>query len=123
MIMKKILYISLLSSALLTVSSCKKNITELNINPNRPLVVGSETLFSNASVQLSDLMAHTNVNYNNFRLFVQYWTETIYRDETRYNLNQRSIPDNWWAWLYRDVIEDLAEASKVVDQEGLPEAE
>jgi hypothetical protein len=117
--MKKILYISLLSSALFTVS-CKKNITELNINPNRPLVVGSETLFSNASINLADLMAHTNVNYNNFRLFVQYWTETIYRDETRFNLNQRSIPDNWWAWLYRDVIKDLAESSSRIDQEGLP---
>ncbi len=120
--MKRIIYISLFTTLLFTVS-CKKNIEELNNNPNRPLVVGSETLFSNAVVNLSDLMAHTNVNYNNFRLFVQYWTETIYRDETRYNLNQRSITDRWWAVLYRDVIKDLAESTKRIEGEGLPAGE
>jgi hypothetical protein len=120
--MKRIIYISLFTTLLSTVS-CKKNIEELNVNPNRPLVVNSETLYSNALLNLSDLMAHTNVNYNNFRLFVQYWTETIYRDETRYNLNQRSITDRWWAVLYRDVIKDLDEASKRVEQEGLGTAE
>lgn len=99
--------------------SCKKNITDLNINPTRPSTVSSSNLFSNASVNLSDRMASTNVNTNNFRLFVQYWTETIYRDETRYNLNQRSISDRWWANIYRDVIKDLTEASTVADQETL----
>lgn len=103
-------------------SSCKKNIQELNINPNRPLDVPSGSLFANASVDLSDMMAHTNVNYNNFRLFVQYWTETIYRDETRYNLNQRSIPDIWWRTLYRDVLRDLLEATRQIDTEDLPAA-
>jgi len=120
--MRKVIYIILFVSSLFTVS-CKKEITDLNINPNRPTVVGSETLFANAVVNLSDLQAHTNVNYNNFRLFVQYWTETIYRDETRYNLNQRSIPDRWWAVLYRDVLRDLTESSKQVDKEGLPAAD
>lgn len=120
--MKRILYISLLTTVLFTVS-CKKNITDLNNDPNHPAVVGSETLFANALLNLSDLMAHTNVNYNNFRLFVQYWTETIYRDETRYNLNQRSITDRWWAVLYRDVIKNLAESSTRIGSESLPAAE
>jgi hypothetical protein len=116
--MKKILHKLFFLGLLFTVS-CKKNITDLNVNPNRPTTVASETLFANAAVNLSDLMAHTNVNYNNFRLFVQYWTETIYRDETRYNLNQRSITDRWWAVLYRDVLRDLVESSRQVDKEGL----
>jgi Starch-binding associating with outer membrane len=116
--MKRIIYSFLITGAVLMVS-CKKNITDLNINPTRPENVPSATLFSNAALNLSDNMAHTNVNINNYRLFVQYWTETIYRDETRYNLNQRSISDRWWANMYRDVIKDLAEASKVVDTETL----
>lgn len=120
--MKKFIYILFLTVLFFTVS-CKKDLTDLNVNPNRPTVVGSETLFSNATVNLSDLMAYTNVNYNNFRLFVQYWTETIYRDETRYNLNQRSITDTWWAHLYRDVLRDLVESSRQVDKEGLNAAE
>lgn len=120
--MKKFVYIIFLTVSIFTVS-CKKDLTDLNVNPNRPTVVGSETLFSNATVNLSDLMAYTNVNFNNFRLFVQYWTETIYRDETRYNLNQRSIPDTWWARIYRDVLRDLVESSRQVDKEGLNAAE
>lgn len=116
--MKKIIY-SLFIISIVALASCKKNITDLNINPTRPINVPSASLFSNASVNLSDLMAHTNVNYNNYRLFVQYWTETIYRDETRYNLNQRSISDRWWATLYRDIIKDLSEASKVAETETL----
>ena len=108
--MKKIFY------SLLIIGS---DITNLNTNPTRPPVAPSATLFSNAIVNLSDVMASTNVNSNNFRLFVQYWTETIYRDETRYNLNQRSIADRWWATMYRDVIKDLTEASKLAETETL----
>lgn len=115
--MKKLL-LTFLAATFLFVS-CKKNITDLNINPTRPSVVASANLFSNASVNLADNLASTNVNINNFRLFVQYWTETIYRDETWYNLNARSIPDKWWDGFYRDMIMDLTEASRVVDNENL----
>ncbi len=97
--------------------SCKKDITDLNVNPTRPQSVTSAALFSNASINFSDLLASTNVNVNNFRLFVQHWTETIYRDETRYNLNGRTITDRWWAILYRDVIKDLTEANNVLETE------
>lgn len=114
--MRKLFYICFFLSATMCVS-CTKNITDLNINPTRPSTVLSANLFSNASINLADRMASTNVNTNNFRLFVQYWTETIYRDETRYNLNQRSISDDWWAEFYRDIIKDLEEASKQVDKE------
>jgi len=117
--MKNILYSFFLLAVVGTMASCKKNITDLNTNPTRPALVTSSSLFSNASVNLSDEMASTNVNNNNFRLFVQYWTETIYRDETRYNLNGRSISDRWFANFYRDVIKDLTEASKVVEGETL----
>jgi len=114
--MKKIIYNIFLLGTVAMVS-CKKNITDLNTNPTRPEAVTSASLFSNASINLADVLASTNVNNNNFRLFTQYWTETIYRDETRYNLNGRSIPDRWWATFYRDVIKDLTEASKVTASE------
>ncbi len=116
--MKKIIYqFFLVGSVVLIGTSCKKNITDLNTDPTLPSEMTSAALFSNASVNISDLLASTNVNTNNFRLFAQYWTETIYRDETRYNLNQRSIPDRWWAAFYRDVIRDLARASEIAPTE------
>ena len=116
--MKKLFSCIFISTVFLLVS-CKKDITNLNINPNLPISVTSASLFSNAIVNLSDVMASTNVNNNNFRLFVQYWTETIYRDETRYNLNGRSISDRWWSTFYRDIIKNLTEASKVAATETL----
>ncbi|WP_152269367.1 SusD/RagB family nutrient-binding outer membrane lipoprotein [Agriterribacter humi] len=116
--MKKIFF-SCVAMTILLLTSCKKNITDLNQNPKRPSEVPSATLFSNAAINLADVMASTNVNTNNFRLFVQYWTETIYRDETRYNLNQRSISDRWWAEFYRDIIKDLTESSKLAETETL----
>jgi hypothetical protein len=103
--------------SLLLTSSCKKNISDLNNDPTHPQRVPSTVLLSNAQVNLSDLMAHTNVNYNNFRLFVQYWVEATYVDESRYNLNARSITDRWWAVLYRDIIQDLTESSRTIDAE------
>ena len=116
--MKKIIYqFFLLGSVVLIGASCKKNITDLNTDPTLPVEVTSAALFTNASVNLSDQLASTNVNTNNFRLFAQYWTETIYRDETRYNLNGRSIPDRWWAGFYRDVIKDLSRASEIAPTE------
>ena len=114
--MKKILF-SFFVVGTIGMFSCKKNITDLNTNPTRPAVVPSAALFTNAAVNLSDVLASTNVNNNNFRLFSQYWTETIYRDETRYNLNGRAIPDRWWATFYRDIIKDLTEASRVAETE------
>ncbi|HRP31834.1 MAG TPA: SusD/RagB family nutrient-binding outer membrane lipoprotein [Agriterribacter sp.] len=116
--MRPVIFISLVVGLGLLIS-CKKDITSLNDNPKRPSEVPSASLFANASVNLADVMASTNVNTNNFRLFVQYWTETIYRDETRYNLNQRSIPDRWWDEFYRDVIKDLTEATAIVETETL----
>lgn len=113
----KNIFLILTMALSLFIGSCKKDITDLNTNPTRPENVTSAALFSNASINVADALASTNVNINNFRLFVQQWTETIYRDETRYNLNGRSIPDRWWAIFYRDVIRDLTEASRVVQTE------
>jgi len=62
-------------------------------------------------------MAHTNVNINNFRLIVQWWSEVTYTDETNYDLNQRSWPDRWFATFYRDIIKDLTESSRIASTE------
>lgn len=97
--------------------SCRKNIEELNVNPKFPETVGSAPLFTNAAANLSDQMAHTNVNINNFRLIVQWWSETTYTDEANYDFNSRSSPDRWFATFYRDIIRDLTQASAIAPTE------
>jgi len=116
--MKKIMLFAILLSVIMTVG-CKKNLTDLNEDPKHPASVPSAALFTNASANLSDLMASTNVNYNSFRLYVQYWTETTYTDEANYDINSRSVPDRWFATLYRDVIKDLTSASTIAPTETL----
>lgn len=124
--MKKIIYSFIAVVSLIQVS-CKKDIQDLNNNPKLPEAVPSATLFSNAEINLADEMASTNVNRNNFRLYVQWWTETTYTDEANYDLDSRSIPDGWWTNFYRDVLKDLDQSGKVLDAEkeslGLTDAE
>jgi hypothetical protein len=92
------------------VFSCKKDLTELNRDTKRPSEVPAPTLFSNAQKNLADAVTSSNVNLNIFRLISQYWTQTTYTDESRYDLSTRNIPQNFWNTLYRDVLRDLQEA-------------
>ncbi len=109
--MKKLI-ITILGIGLLF--SCN-NITDLNVNPKSASKVPGETLFTSAQKNLTDFLANSNQNRNIWRLIDQYWTETTYVDEANYNLAGRSIPDNEWAVLYRDVLKDLDEATTLLN--------
>ena len=92
--------------------SCTDDITGLNQNTKDATVVPAAYLFTNAQKNIVDQMVSTNVNFNVFRLFTQQWTETTYTDESNYDVATRTIPDNHWAVLYRDVLMDLKESKK-----------
>lgn len=96
-------------------SACT-DIEKLNKNVKDPDTVPGELLFTNAQKALFDQMVSTNVNYNVFRLFVQHWTETTYTDESNYDLLTRTIPDQHWDVLYRDVLKDFNEASRIITE-------
>ncbi|MXV49874.1 SusD/RagB family nutrient-binding outer membrane lipoprotein [Pedobacter sp. HMF7647] len=113
--MKKILIIITLIAL---GTSCKKDLTSLNVDQKRPAVVPSASLFASGQRNFSDALASSNVNIGIFRLLAQQWTETTYTDESNYDLNTRAIPDNWWNRLYRDVLEDLNQAKTLVPSEG-----
>lgn len=86
-----------------------------NINPKAPTEVPVNTLFSNAEVALVNQINSMSVNYNTTRLLVQYWQETTYFTEARYNFSGRNIPDNYSTALYRNVIMDLKEAKNILN--------
>lgn len=100
---------------LLLFSACKKKLEDLNQNVKDPTTVTGESLFTGAQKNLFDQMVSSNVNYNIFRLIDQYWTETTYTDESNYDLTTRTIPDNHWDVLYRDVLKDLKESAKIIN--------
>lgn len=108
--MKKILIILM---AFLVIASCTK-LEDLNKQTKEPEAVPGVTLFTAAQKSLVDQVASTNVNYNVFKLWAQYWTETTYTDEANYDIINRTIADIAWREWYRDVLMDFKEAKIVI---------
>lgn len=112
--------------ALATLWSCQtdEQYERLNRDPKNPTQVRADFLFTSATVSLMDQMASPNVNLNVFRFLAQYLTATTYLDEPNYRINQRTIPDNHWTVLYRNVIFNLQDAKDIVMMnESLTEGE
>jgi hypothetical protein len=107
------------STALFLATSCVDSLTDYNVNPKTATKVTAVTLVSNAERTLARNMASPNVNLNNFRLYVQYWAQTTYFDESIYNLSSRPIPGTFWTAFYRDVLADLREARKIITADPL----
>lgn len=107
--MKKI-FLILITAA--TLASCSDDLEKLNVNVKDPANVPGEVLFTSAQKSLVDQMVSTNVNDNIFRLINQYWTETVYTDESNYDLVTRTIPEQHWQYLYKDVLKDLDQSAK-----------
>ncbi|MEI7594542.1 MAG: SusD/RagB family nutrient-binding outer membrane lipoprotein [Bacteroidota bacterium] len=100
-------------------SSCQK-LEDLNENTKDPELVSGESLFTGAQKNIVDQMVSTNVNNNVFRLFAQQWTETTYIDESIYDLVKRSVPDNHWDVIYRDVLKDLKSSAELINKTSYP---
>lgn len=111
--MKKIFLIVLLTGL---VFSCDDHFEELNRPKKNATAVTGESLFANGVRNMFDMMVNSDVNVNIFRLLAQYWAQTTYPDESQYNIVGREIADNFWEVAYRDVLKDLDEAAKVIEQ-------
>jgi hypothetical protein len=118
--MKKIL-ISLFSLVLMV--SCVDDLDDYNIDQKSATEVPPATLFTGAVKNLTDVLTTPNVNINNYRFYVQHWTSTQYLDEPRYNMTSRLIPQNVWQTLYRDVLADLKESKRLVEEDQITPAE
>ena len=95
------------------------DLEDFNENIKDPAEVPGESLFTSAQKQLVDQLVIPNVNYNIFRLVMQYWTEVTYTDESNYDLDTRTIPEQHWEELYRDVLKDLKEAKQIIESTPL----
>ena len=110
--MKKYLVIFL---ALITVVSCTK-LEELNEDTKNPTEVPAALLFANAQKELMDRMTSPNVNYNNFRLWAQQWTQTTYTEESNYELDERSVNTRMYTLAYAEVLRDLKDARALIEE-------
>src|SRR4051812_25892866 len=92
-------------------AACRKNMTDLNTNPKAPTNVPGETLFSNAEVVLAYALTPPDI----FELIEQYWAQTIYPQESQYDL--KNNPLNWWNFIYMEVIEDFNQSIVLMRQQ------
>lgn len=108
--MKKLL---ILFMVFLTFSACSK-LEDLNKNTKDFTVVPGEAAFNGATRILMNQMFTPNVNNNNTNLWVQHWAETTYPDESRYDMVTRPVPANHMNALYRSVLSNYKEATRMI---------
>lgn len=112
---KKIIYMVLILVVL--VSSCE---LPKNEDPKNAQIVSAETEFTSAQIALVNLLGSINVNVNTTRLLTQYQSEVTYVTESRYNFQDRQIPDEYSGRLYRDVLLPLKDAKTIIDAADVP---
>lgn len=112
---KKIQYLLLILVVL--VSSCE---LPDNIDPKNPKSVSADTEFTYAEIALANLLGNISVNVNTTRLLAQYQSEVTYVTESRYNFQDRQIPDTYSGNLYRDVLNSLKNAKTILDATEVP---
>lgn len=104
-------------SLLAVFTACRKNLSDINVDNKSASEAPGSTLFSSAQKNFADIMTTPNVNNNVFEFIVQYWAATTYPQESRYDLGNRNIPQNWWTIIYRDVLRDLNESLSLIRAE------
>jgi hypothetical protein len=128
--MKKSLLISL-PVLLLSTASCVDSLTDYNVDPKSATKVPGVTLVSTAERALGREVTSSSVNENPFRLYVQYWGQTTYFDESIYDIKTRQIDRNFWNQLYRGggsadptldqtgVLRNLSEAQSLISSDAI----
>jgi hypothetical protein len=109
---KKILYTGGVVASLFMLSSCESDITSLNEDPKHPSSVPSGNLLATSMYQGFYYTYTGSVNFNNYRFFIQQWTETTYTQETNYNLITRNQPRNHFRRMYVYTLAPLEQAKK-----------
>jgi len=103
-------------------TSCTDDFEDWNTDKKNPAVVAGNALFTNAQKDLADQLNTPNVNWNNFNLWAQYWTETTYTDEANFDIVNRNVPQNEFRACYRRVLTDLKDAASLIEAEQVVSA-
>jgi hypothetical protein len=53
-----------------------------------------------------------------FRFTTSQWAMAVYQDEAQYDFQTRAIPNTWWNAMYRDVLADLRESSRLINADA-----
>lgn len=99
-----------IAGILLMGTSCTKNLTGLNSNPEAPLTAPSASVFLAGEKALADLYSSDSWSESPFRVVAQVWTQNTYNNEAHYNFSINNSPGGWWTALYTNALSNLAQA-------------
>lgn len=113
--MKSLKYISIALMLVFSIAITSCDLPD-NLNPKQATEVPVGTIFTNAQITFANSVNSSSVNANISRLFAQYWQQTTYFNESRYLLQDREIPDSYSSMFYKDVLMDLKEATRLINE-------
>ncbi|HEY4287778.1 MAG TPA: SusD/RagB family nutrient-binding outer membrane lipoprotein [Puia sp.] len=102
----KTIYNLILGGLLLGTASCKKELANINKNPNATENPQPEYLLTAAEKLTADAYWGVDNNLNSSLLFIQHWAKIQYTDPDRYIFNNVSFT-SLWSQLYGQSITDL----------------
>ena len=120
---KKAALLTCMSALAFTAYSCSNDMSELNVDPKHPTSMPSENLMATGMYQGAYHTYSGSVAGNNFRFFIQQWTETTYTDETNYNLVTRGQPQLFFNRMYTNTLNSYKTALESLQKEGEVDAD
>jgi hypothetical protein len=117
----KIKYSAIILSAtlLLTVTSCKKTLEDINKNPNASENAQPDYLLTGAIKNIADTYWGTANNMDASLLFVQNWSKIQYTDPDRYIYSNSSFQE-LWTTAYTKGITNFNEIIRLADVQSNP---
>lgn len=115
----KLKYITILLSGtfLLSVSSCKKDLVDLNQNPNASENAQPDYLLTAATKATADTYWGTANNMDASLLFVQHWAKIQYTDPDRYIYTSTSFQELWTVAYTKNIV-NLNQLIKLADAQS-----
>ncbi|MGI4021385.1 MAG: SusD/RagB family nutrient-binding outer membrane lipoprotein [Janthinobacterium lividum] len=117
----KNLYIKTVLTGLLFINltSCKKDLVEVNQNPNASQNAQPDYLLTAATKVTVDTYWGTSNNMDASLLFVQHWAKIQYTDPDRYIYTNSAFQELWTVGYSRSIV-NLNQIIKLADQQNNP---
>jgi hypothetical protein len=111
--------IILSGALLLSVTSCKKSLEDINKNPNASETAQPDYLLTGVTKSIADTYWGTSNNMDASLLFVQNWSKIQYTDPDRYIYTVASFQELWTTAYTKGII-NLNQIVKLADAQSNP---
>lgn len=107
------------AAATLALSSCKKDLSEINQNPNASQNAQPDYLLTGATKATADTYWGTTNNMDASLLFVQHWAKIQYTDPDRYIYTNTGLQELWTVGYTKSIV-NYNQIIKLADAQANP---